>query len=155
VIQITPQMRILVAIEAVDGRKYAPSMDMRSRAAASRKIGSLQGHRRRITGATVWNGALRAVYPAAGSDRGVRSAGPKMPSPPAFPWDQPVDRPPCFGGLRGRARETPCERRRSLGRCAWHMNASSCAAKLPSWPTKVVCRWPFERVSPECIRTPI
>jgi len=30
VIQITPQMRILVAIEAVDGRKYAPSIDMRS-----------------------------------------------------------------------------------------------------------------------------
>ena len=29
-IQITPQMRILVAIEAVDGRKYAPSIDMRS-----------------------------------------------------------------------------------------------------------------------------
>ena len=33
-IQITPQMRILVAIEAVDGRKYAPSIDMRSRAGA-------------------------------------------------------------------------------------------------------------------------
>jgi hypothetical protein len=30
VIQITPQMRILVAIETVDGRKYAPSIDMRS-----------------------------------------------------------------------------------------------------------------------------
>ena len=30
VIQITPQMRILVAIEAVDGRKYAPSIDMQS-----------------------------------------------------------------------------------------------------------------------------
>jgi len=30
VIQITPHMRILVAIEAVDGRKYAPSIDMRS-----------------------------------------------------------------------------------------------------------------------------
>lgn len=30
VIQITPQMRILVAIEAVDGRKYAPSTNMRS-----------------------------------------------------------------------------------------------------------------------------
>ena len=29
-IQITPQMRILVAVEAVDGRKYAPSMDMQS-----------------------------------------------------------------------------------------------------------------------------
>jgi hypothetical protein len=29
-IQITAQMRVLVAIEAVDGRKYAPSIDMRS-----------------------------------------------------------------------------------------------------------------------------
>ena len=29
-IQITPQMRILVAVEAVDGRKYAPSINMRS-----------------------------------------------------------------------------------------------------------------------------
>ena len=29
-IQITPQMKILVAIEAVDGRKYAASIDMRS-----------------------------------------------------------------------------------------------------------------------------
>jgi len=29
VIQITPRMRILVAVEAIDGRKYAPSIDMR------------------------------------------------------------------------------------------------------------------------------
>ncbi len=29
-IQIAPQMRILVAVEAVDFRKYAPSIDMRS-----------------------------------------------------------------------------------------------------------------------------
>ncbi len=29
-IQITPQMRILVAIESIDGRNYAPSIDMRS-----------------------------------------------------------------------------------------------------------------------------
>jgi hypothetical protein len=29
-IQITPQMRILVAVEPVDGRKYAPSINMRS-----------------------------------------------------------------------------------------------------------------------------
>jgi hypothetical protein len=29
-LQITPQMRILVAVEAVDFRKYAPSIDMRS-----------------------------------------------------------------------------------------------------------------------------
>jgi hypothetical protein len=31
-IQITAQMRVLVAIEAVDGRKYAPSINMRSSA---------------------------------------------------------------------------------------------------------------------------
>ena len=30
-IQITPQMRVLVAIERVDGRNYALSLDMRSR----------------------------------------------------------------------------------------------------------------------------
>jgi hypothetical protein len=29
-IQITPQMRILVAVEPVDGRNYAPSTNMRS-----------------------------------------------------------------------------------------------------------------------------
>jgi hypothetical protein len=29
-IQITPQLRILVAIDAIDGRKYAPSIGMRS-----------------------------------------------------------------------------------------------------------------------------
>ncbi len=29
-IQVAPQVRILVAVEAVDGRKYAPSIDMRS-----------------------------------------------------------------------------------------------------------------------------
>ena len=29
-IQIAPQFRILVAIDAIDGRKYAPSIDMRS-----------------------------------------------------------------------------------------------------------------------------
>jgi len=29
-LQITPQMRILAAIEPVDFRKYAPSIDMRS-----------------------------------------------------------------------------------------------------------------------------
>jgi hypothetical protein len=31
-IQIAPQFRILVAIEAMNGRKYAPSIDMRSSA---------------------------------------------------------------------------------------------------------------------------
>jgi hypothetical protein len=36
-IQITPQLRILVAIEAIDGRKYAPSTNMRSKALRTRK----------------------------------------------------------------------------------------------------------------------
>jgi hypothetical protein len=48
-IQITAQMRVLVAIEAVDGRKYAPSIDMRSRAVRTRRIGPLRGPGRRIT----------------------------------------------------------------------------------------------------------
>jgi hypothetical protein len=29
-IQITPQIRILVVVEPIDARKYAPSIDMRS-----------------------------------------------------------------------------------------------------------------------------
>jgi hypothetical protein len=37
-LQITPQMRILVAVEAVDFRKYAPSIDMRSPANPGRAI---------------------------------------------------------------------------------------------------------------------
>ena len=44
---ITPQMRILVAVEAVDFRKYAPSIDMRSRAVPTREIGLLRGFGRR------------------------------------------------------------------------------------------------------------
>jgi hypothetical protein len=48
-IQITPQMRILVALEAVDGRNYAPSINMRSRWNLSRQSGSLRGPGRRIT----------------------------------------------------------------------------------------------------------
>ena len=62
-IQVTAQMRVLVAIEAVDGRKYAPSIDMRSRAARTRTIGHLRGPGRRITFATVWAEAWRATYP--------------------------------------------------------------------------------------------
>jgi hypothetical protein len=42
VIQITAQMRVLVAIEPVDGRKYAPSIDMRSSALPTRRIGQLR-----------------------------------------------------------------------------------------------------------------
>ena len=34
-IHITAQMRVLVAIEPVDGRNYAPSIDMRSGSVAS------------------------------------------------------------------------------------------------------------------------
>jgi hypothetical protein len=52
-IQITPQLRILVAIEAIDGRKYAPSIDMRSllKTEHARLIGKLSSRRarRRIT----------------------------------------------------------------------------------------------------------
>ena len=35
-IQIIAQMRVLVAIESVDGRKYAPSTNMRSDAKSGR-----------------------------------------------------------------------------------------------------------------------
>jgi hypothetical protein len=52
-LQITPQMRILVAVEAVDFRKYAPSMVMWSgidRTAESARFG---GSGRRITRAMV------------------------------------------------------------------------------------------------------
>ena len=48
-IQITPQLRILVAIEAIDGRNYAPSMNMRSLLVQTRRTGHLRGPGRRIT----------------------------------------------------------------------------------------------------------
>jgi len=85
VIQIVPQMRILVAVEAVDFRKYAPSIDMRSCAVPTHKTGHSRGLGRRITGATVWAEAWRATYLVVGSDRVVRWAGPKTPWPPASP----------------------------------------------------------------------
>ena len=78
-IQVAPQMRILVAVEAVDFRKYAPSIDMWSCAVSTRKTGRLRGLGRRITGATVWAEAWRATCPGAGSDRVVRSAEPRTP----------------------------------------------------------------------------
>jgi hypothetical protein len=56
-IQITAQMRVLVAIEPVDGRKYAPSIDMRSRSVRTHKIGHSREPGRRITFATVWAAA--------------------------------------------------------------------------------------------------
>ena len=71
-IQITAQMRVLVAIEPVDGRKYAPSIDMRSLRVPARKTGHLRDPGRRITVATLWGEAWRATYPVAGSDRDVR-----------------------------------------------------------------------------------
>ena len=52
-IQITAQMRVLVAIEAVDGRNYAPSIDMRSCAQPSHTDGRLRILGRRITSVTV------------------------------------------------------------------------------------------------------
>jgi hypothetical protein len=50
-IQIAPQFRILVAIDAIDGRKYAASIDMR-RMVPTRIAGPSRGSGRRITGAT-------------------------------------------------------------------------------------------------------
>jgi hypothetical protein len=51
-IQIAAQIRILVAVEAIDGRKYAPYMNMRSEAFAGRKNAPLDGL------CTAHNGAL-------------------------------------------------------------------------------------------------
>ena len=51
-IQITPQMRILVAIESIDGRKCAPSIDMRSCAQPSHTNGRLRILGQRITSVT-------------------------------------------------------------------------------------------------------
>jgi hypothetical protein len=48
-IQITPQMRILVAVDPVDDRKHAPSIDMRSCAVPTHKIGHARGLGRCIT----------------------------------------------------------------------------------------------------------
>ncbi|MEA2874560.1 MAG: hypothetical protein QOH67_4753, partial [Hyphomicrobiales bacterium] len=44
-IQITPQLRILVAVEAIDGRKYAPSTNMRSLVLADFRIQALPGRK--------------------------------------------------------------------------------------------------------------
>ena len=52
-IQITPQMRILVAVEVVDGRNYAPSIDMQSSASKATQIAILGVLGRRITSVTV------------------------------------------------------------------------------------------------------
>ena len=48
-IQITPQMRVLVAIEPVDMRKYAPSIVMWSRQAAAAESARFSGSGRPIT----------------------------------------------------------------------------------------------------------
>jgi hypothetical protein len=47
-IQITAQMRVLVAIEPVDGRKYAPSTNMRSRSPRSCERQSLLCQNQRV-----------------------------------------------------------------------------------------------------------
>ncbi len=49
-IQIAAQVRILVAVEAIDGRKYAPSTNMRSRAVLPVQIAACEASERRITG---------------------------------------------------------------------------------------------------------
>src|SRR5712664_4112623 len=87
-IQIAAQIRILVAVEAIDGRKYAPSIDMRSRTVRTRRIDHLRDLGRRITFATVWAEAWQATYPEAGSDLVAKSAEPETPWPPAFLWDR-------------------------------------------------------------------
>jgi hypothetical protein len=65
--RITAQMRVLVAIEPVDGRKYAPSTHMWSGAVLCPQDWSFASLGRRITFATVWAGAWPAAYPAAGT----------------------------------------------------------------------------------------
>jgi hypothetical protein len=73
-IQITPQMRILVAVDPVDGRKYAPSIDMRSCALPTNKTGHARGLGQRITRFTVWSEALRATL-SGGRKRPRRKVG--------------------------------------------------------------------------------
>jgi hypothetical protein len=84
-IQITPQMRVLVAIERVDGRNYALSLDMRSRVVATSRTGLLRGLGQRITRTTSSPEAWQATCPADGSDRVARSAGPMTPWPLVSP----------------------------------------------------------------------
>jgi hypothetical protein len=56
-IQITAQMRVLVAIEPVDGRKYAPSIFMWRRQPGAAESGHFGGTGRRITWSIVWTAA--------------------------------------------------------------------------------------------------
>jgi hypothetical protein len=84
VIQITAQMRILVAVEAVDGRKYAPSIVMWSRQLGVVESARFGGSGRRITVSTVWTAALPAACPAGGIGLAERWAEPTMPSSPTF-----------------------------------------------------------------------
>jgi hypothetical protein len=69
-IQITAQMRVLVAIEPVDGRKYAPSIDMRSfskprlRDSSSASAGTIA-----LTGRTPHNVAFRMAARNGGRER--------------------------------------------------------------------------------------
>ena len=83
-IHITAQMRVLVAIEAVDGRKYAPSINMRSERWPVAKSGRSTGFERRITCATPWIESGLVTYLVAGIDRVVMSGETETPLPPAF-----------------------------------------------------------------------
>jgi len=65
-IQITAQMRVLVAIEAVDGRKYAPSIVMWSHQPAAAESGRFGRSGRRITGSIVWTAASLLAYRVGG-----------------------------------------------------------------------------------------
>jgi hypothetical protein len=60
-LQITPQMRILVAVEAVDFRKYTPSINMRSWPVPTRTKGHLRSPGTAQNGATVSPGAWPAT----------------------------------------------------------------------------------------------
>jgi hypothetical protein len=84
-IQVTPQMRILVAIEAVDGRKYAPSTNMQSCCSPRPEIRPLARRWTAHNGATLGLEAWPTICPAAGSDRVGGSVKPGTPRPPVSP----------------------------------------------------------------------
>jgi len=65
-IQVAPQMRILVAIESVDLRKYAPFIVMWSRQTATAESARFGGSGRHITWSITWTAASPATCPADG-----------------------------------------------------------------------------------------
>ena len=61
-----PATKIYIAVEAIDMRKYAPSMVMWSRVDRAAESARFGGSGRRITRAMVWTAASPATCPAAG-----------------------------------------------------------------------------------------